>query len=87
MVSFASREMTLTWFCFTEFIFGYPQKTKLSQEVSSLTIKIREVLMATDKMKDHQQDPEKIVALQYRCGSPHYYSLLDTLVLCLLYVL
>lgn len=42
------------------------QKTKLPEEISELTKRIRTVLMATEKMKEHHNDPEKLVDLQYR---------------------
>ena len=42
------------------------QKTKLPEEISELTKRIRTVLMATEKRKEHHNDPEKLVDLQYR---------------------
>ena len=41
------------------------QKTVFPAEVKDLTKRIRTVLMATFQMKEHQNDPEKLVDLQY----------------------
>ena len=41
------------------------QKTGFPIEVKDLTKRIRTVLMATAQMKEHQNDPEMLVDLQY----------------------
>ncbi|CAH1780654.1 unnamed protein product, partial [Owenia fusiformis] len=41
------------------------QKTRFPTEVKDLTKRIRTVLMATSQMKEHQNDPEMLVDLQY----------------------
>ena len=41
------------------------QVTSFPSEVKDLTKRIRTILMATSQMKDHQNDPEMLVDLQY----------------------
>ena len=41
------------------------QITAFPSEVKDLTKRIRTILMATSQMKDHQNDPEMLVDLQY----------------------
>ena len=41
------------------------QKSTFPIEVNYLTKRIRTVLMATSQMKEHQNDPEMLVDLQY----------------------
>ena len=41
------------------------QITSFPSEVKDLTKRIRTILMATSQMKDHQNDPEMLVDLQY----------------------
>ena len=43
----------------------FQQKTSFSMEVKDLTKRIRTVLMATAAMKEHQNDPEMLIDLQY----------------------
>ncbi|XP_067949265.1 dedicator of cytokinesis protein 9-like isoform X3 [Watersipora subatra] len=49
-------------------------RTKLPEEISNLTMRIRTVLMATEKMKKHQNDPEKLVDLQYSLAKQYVSS-------------
>ena len=41
------------------------QITSFPSEVKDLTKRIRTILMGTSQMKDHQNDPEMLVDLQY----------------------
>ncbi|XP_052785231.1 dedicator of cytokinesis protein 9-like isoform X7 [Mya arenaria] len=41
------------------------KKTRFSSEVKDLTKRIKTVLMATAQMKEHQNDPEMLIDLQY----------------------
>ncbi len=49
------------------------QKTSFPHEVKDLTKRVRTVLMATAQMKEHENDPEMIVDLQY-CLAKSYTS-------------
>lgn len=47
------------------FVGLFEQHTAFPSDVKDLTKRIRTVLMATEQMKEHENDPEMLVDLQY----------------------
>ncbi|XP_052217568.1 dedicator of cytokinesis protein 9-like isoform X3 [Dreissena polymorpha] len=69
--SYATSDKTMNVSTFWAVFDPASQKTKFSHEVKDLTKRIKTVLMATAQMKEHEQDPEMLIDLQYSLANSY----------------